>query len=509
MRFDYLLIKRLNLLSILTILLTGCMVGPDFHKPPPPPVHKYTNAPLPHKTTSIPDEGHKGKSQYFLMGRDVPAEWWHLFKSPQLDYLIRKGIANNPNLEAAIAALRQSQELLQYQISSTMFPLITGQFSPERQRFSSAGFGNQFPPVVFNLFNASVNVTYTLDIFGGLRRQIESARAQVDYQRFQVEAAYLTLTSNIVTTAMTIASLRGQIAATEDLIHFQDNVLTIVNKQYKLGGASALDVDTQKSQVESTRATLPPLQQNLAKAEHALAVLTGEFPSEAMIPKFSFNKIDLPGNLPVSIPSNLVQQRPDIRASEALMAVASAKVGVATANLYPQFTINPSYGWTNDVLGTLLQGQNVIWNYGGTVMQTIFDAGALRSQQKAAVDAFQQAWAQYRQTVLVAFQNVADVLRALQHDAETLKAQRAAEIAARDGLKITQQQYYLGGVSYLALLIAQRQYQLTRISRIQVEGQRYVDTAALFAAVGGGWWNRGCCNTYALMHQKGKPYGQW
>lgn len=465
------------------------MVGPDFHSPRPPNPDTYTGRPKPIKTVSISAAGQVGTSQHFISGRDIPGDWWRLFHSPEINNLIVKGLLNNQNLAAAKAALREAQENFYAQFASTMIPNITGQFIANRQRFSDSTFGVNRASL-FNLFNTSVNTSYILDVFGGQRRELESFCAQVNYQRFIMEGTYLTLTSNIVTTAFTIASLRAQIAATYEIIQAQTKVLDITKKQFALGGASLIDVSAQEAQVAQVRATLSPLQQNLAVNMHTLSVLIGEIPNENDIPKFNLNQFHLPTQIPISIPSRLVRQRPDIQASEALLHAASAQVGVATANLYPQFTINAGYGRESLVLSTLTRPGNAIWNVGGNILETLFDAGALRAKRRAAVDAFEQAFAQYRQTVLQGFQNVADSLRAIENDAKALRAQKQAEVAAATSLNLTTQQYWLGGTTYLAILIAQRQYHTARIARIQAQAARYTDTAALFQALGGGWWNR-------------------
>jgi NodT family efflux transporter outer membrane factor (OMF) lipoprotein len=474
---------------ICSISLTSCMVGPNFHTPEPPQTDSYTPAPAPKKTTSIASIHQGGQAQYFVAGKNVPTEWWKLFHSESLNGLIEAGLDNSPNLAAAQAALRQAQETYNEQLGFLMFPAVSGQYSGERQRSVFPYFSSP-SSALYNLYNASVNVTYTLDVFGGSRRQLESLRSQVDYQKFQLEAAYLTLTANIVTTAVTAASLDAQIQATNHLVKIENDQVDIVKKQFRLGGASGADVLAQESQLAQTRATLPPLEQKLAQANHALAVLVGDFPSERQIPRFDLNKLHLPTALPVTLPSMLVRDRPDIRASEALLHVASAQVGVATANLFPQITLNGGYGWQSTLPGggNLFQKKYNTWSFGGTLLQPIFNGGGLIAEKRAAVAAFDEARAQYQEVVLQAFQNVADTLRALQHDAETLKAEKDAETAAYGSLKIAEDQYRLGGVSYVNLLIANRQYQLALIGRIQAQAVRYNDTAALFQALGGGWW---------------------
>ena len=470
-------------------MLSGCMVGPDFHTPKAPAVTSYDARPLPAHTAGLASAGRAGKSQTYLYGRDIPAEWWQLFHSPAIDQLVRTGMANSPTLAAAQAALRQAQETLNAQIGNLLFPAFNLGLSGERQRFAGSSFGGDIPSSIFNLFNTTVNVTYTLDIFGGSRRQIEAYRAQVDYQQFQVLATYLTLTSNIVTTAFTVASYESQIKATKDLLRSEVGQLSILKKQYRLGGIASTNVLTQQTLVDQTRATLPQLQKSLSLSQHALAVLIGHFPNTPM-PSINLDKLVLPKNIPVSLPSKFVEQRPDIRASQATLHAASAQIGVATANLLPQLTISGNDGWTSSVLSTLFQPGNKVWAYGGQLAQPIFHGGALIAQRRAAIAAYDQALAQYQQTLLLAFKNTADALRAIETDARAFRDAKSAERAAHENLVITSNQYKDGGVAYLNLLTAQQQYQQTKLASIQAQAQRYADTAALYQALGGGWWNR-------------------
>ncbi len=333
-------------------------------------------------------------------------------------------------------------------------------------------------------------MAYTLDAFGGIRRQIEAAGAQVDYQQFELEAAWLTLSSNIVTTSITLASLRAQIAATRQLIQAQEKTLALVRGQFKLGGASESDVLAQVNLLAQTRAQLPVLEQNLSVQRHALSVLIGELPNEEGLSAFNLDSLRLPKDLPLSCPSFLVKQRPDVQAAEALLHAASAQIGVQTANLFPQVAITGFEGQQSKLLNKLFLPDNMIWSMATNVSQPLFNGGTLLAQRRAAIAAFEQAYAQYKQTVLQAFQNVADALRAIEHDAITLSDLKAAEKSALESLRLTRKQYQLGGVALLNLLNAERTWQQARISRIQAEASRYTDTAALFQALGGGWWNR-------------------
>lgn len=476
---------------LLALLLPACMVGPNFRSPPPPQVKGYEEKPhLPAKTVKTSGPG--GQAQVFLKDKDVPLLWWELFKSPAISKLIRRGLACSPTMAAANAALREAQENLNVEIGNLLLPAVNAIGTAQRQRFSTLTIGQGSEGFTFNLFNASVSASYTLDVFGGSRRQIESVAAQVDYQQFKVIATYLTLTSNIVTTAIAVANYQAQIEVTNELIHEQQGLYNILNKQFYLGGVSKASVLTQLTLLEQTRATLPPLEKNLSMSKHALTALVGTFPDEEL-PKLELDKLKLPIEIPVSLPSNLVRQRPDVRAAEATMHAACAQIGVATANLLPQITLSGSYGYINTALKNLFIPQNVVWNILATVAQPVFHGGALLAQRRANIAAFQQAEALYRQTVLQAFQNVADVLRALETDARALKSQVIAEDAAQRALKVTMDQYRLGGASYIDLLNTQQQYQSVRIDRIKAQAMRYADTAALFQALGGGWWQKPRC----------------
>jgi NodT family efflux transporter outer membrane factor (OMF) lipoprotein len=477
----------ITVLIALSIPLSGCMVGPDYHTPAPPATQTYTPAPLPDQTASAP--GASGVPQQFAAGQDIPAQWWTLFHCDPLDALIREALANSPNVAAAQAALRQAAENYRAGVGSAFYPSVDAKLNATREKFNGDTFGEPGLTEELNLYNASVNVSYNLDVFGGARRQVESLRSQVDYQGFQLQAAYLALSANIVTAAVKEASLREQIEATERIAADEDSQLGVLRKQFELGGVSRTAVLAQETLLAQTRATLPPLRQSLDQTRHQLAVLAGKPPSDTGVPEFRLSMFTLPQTLPVSLPSSLVRQRPDILAADATLHQASAQVGVATANMYPQFTLSASYGPQALTPAGLLKYADMIWSIGAGVTQPIFHGGQLSAQKRAAEAAFDQANAQYRQTVLLAFQNVADALRALDHDATGLLAQTQAWHAASDSLDLTRGQFRVGGVSYLALLDAQRQYQQTVVNLAQAQAARYADTAALFQALGGGWWN--------------------
>ncbi|MBI3812732.1 MAG: efflux transporter outer membrane subunit [Nitrospirae bacterium] len=471
------------------LVLAGCAVGPNFHRPEAPTTTGYTETARPRETAAA--QGTGGAAQHFVSGQEIPGQWWTLFHSPELDQLIRRALADSPTLAAAQATLREAQEILHARTGGALVPNVDGTLSARRQQTTGAAFGQPGAQRnLFNLFDASVGVSYALDIFGGARRGLEALRSQVDYQRFQLEGAYLTLTSNIVTTAVKESSLRVQIRAMQEMIAAQEKQLGVVERQFELGGVSRPDVLAQRMQLAQTRAGLPPLELALAQTRHRLAVLAGRLPGETVLPEFSLDGIELPQELPVSLPSVLVRQRPDVLASESMLHQASAEIGVATANLFPQITLTGSYGSQSAKVGDLFSSGAGVWSLGAGFLQPLLHGGELTAKRRAAIDAYDQAAAQYRETVLLAFQNVADVLRALDSDAAVLKAQAEAEATARDAVELTQKQFQLGAVSSLVLLNAERQHQQSRINRAQAQAARYADTAALFQALGGGWWNR-------------------
>jgi NodT family efflux transporter outer membrane factor (OMF) lipoprotein len=480
--------SKIFVFTFTTACLAGCVaVGPDFQTPKAPLTSRYTEKALPPKTSDTKNVT-AGNAQQFQAGHNIPAQWWTLFRSPALNALIVQGLNNNPSLESAQAAIRRAQENLNEAVGTALFPSVDASLAANRQRASNSALGAE-GNTIFNLYNASVNVSYNLDFFGGAHRYREGLLAQINYQQFEREGTLLTLSANIVTTAVSEASTRAQISATAELIRSQETQLTVVQKQFNLGGVSQADVLKQQTQLAQTRATLPPLQKQLGKLRNSLAVLTGSLPSEAHLPVLRLEDLTLPTQLPISLPSRLVQQRPDVRASEALLHYYSAQVGVAIANRLPKITLTGSYGYSSNQSHELLTPDSILWNLGGQLLQPVFKGGALKAKQNAAIADYDKAVADYKTQVLKAFQEVADALHAIQTDAQALKTQVQAERAASATYLLTQKQYKLGAISYLERLDAERQYQQTRISRIQAQAARYADTAALFQALGGGWWN--------------------
>jgi NodT family efflux transporter outer membrane factor (OMF) lipoprotein len=473
---------------VVSLVLSSCAVGPNFKSPDAPADasnNSYTPTALPTQTTAA--GGAAGVAQNFAFGQDIPAQWWTLFHSEALDQMIRSALQQSPNMAAAQAALRLAKENLKAESGTLLYPNVSGQLGAERQR---AAAGSATGSGVFNLVNASINVSYSVDVFGGARRTLEGFQAAVDYQRFQVEATYLSLTANLVTTAIKEASLRAQLQATLEVLDDQEQQLAVIERQFALGAIPRSTVLTQHTQVAQTRAGIPAIEKSLAQTRHQLSVYAGKLPSESGMAEFRLESLQLPQDLPVTLPSALVRQRPDIRASEALLHEASAQIGVATANQYPQITLSGAYGSAASRMGDLFSHGTTFWSIAAALAQPIFNGGALSAKRRAAVAAYEQAEAQYRGTVLTAFQNVADSLRALDSDASTLKAQVEVEAVASEALSLIKRQYALGAISYLTLLDAERTYQQSRIGLVQAQAARYADTAALFQALGGGWWNR-------------------
>jgi NodT family efflux transporter outer membrane factor (OMF) lipoprotein len=479
-------IKYHAVLLLPGVLLVACTMGPDFQPPEPPATQRYTAAPIANETIASP--GNAGNVQQFISGADIPAQWWTRYQSPAIDELVKRALANSPSLEAARATLRVAQENLRA-AGGVLYPRVDAGASGGRQRFSPAIIGSPLPPFEFDLYNASINVGYNLDFFGVARRGLEAQQAETDYHQFQLQAAYIALTANVVTTAIRVAALRAQLEATKSILEDVEQVLALMERQLAAGGAARADVLSMRAEVAQTRATLPTIEKELARTRHLLAVLVGELPGEAQLPQLSLTSLTLPGELPVSVPSQLVRERPDILAAEAMLHGASARIGIATASLYPQFVLTGSYGTLANNTGDLFSSNAMVWDFSAGLTQPLFRGGQLKAQQRAAKEAYKQAAAQYREVLLHAFRNVADALRALELDAKTLAAQVDRSEAAREALELTRKQYELGGAPYLALINAQRQYQQVQIALVEAQAARFADTAALYLAMGGGWWN--------------------
>ena len=469
-------------------LLDGCTVGPNFKKPAAPDVARYTLAPVV-ATSSIAGVP-AGDSQRFLDGQDIPGEWWTVFRSQPLNDLIARSLKANPDIKAAQAVLVVANENVLAQ-RGAYYPSVTGGFSALRAKSST-----NVSPVTntsalnYSFYTPEVSVSYVPDVFGMNRRTIESLKAQDQQARFTLAATLITLSSNVVGAAIQEASLRAQITATHDLISINTDILNILRTQLERGYVSRLDVAAQESQLAQIVATLPPLEKALAQQRDLLAALSGGYPSNDPPETFELASLTLPANLPLSLPSQLVEQRPDVRQAEENMHSASALVGVAVANRLPNFAITADAGSMAVVLGHLFNPGTGFWDVGASVTQPIFDSGVLLHRERAAQAAYTADAEQYRSTVLTAFENVADTLNALQQDANGLKAAVAAKNADEVTLDLTRKQYASGYVNYLTLLDAEQSYQQAVINQVQAQASRYADTAALFQALGGGWWHR-------------------
>ncbi|MGA3113909.1 MAG: efflux transporter outer membrane subunit [Syntrophobacteraceae bacterium] len=473
----------------LLALVSGCAVGPDFHRPEAPAAAGYTVQPLA-ATASAPNVA-GGEEQRFVKDMDIPQQWWTLFESAPLNALIEKSIKANPTLDAAKAALRQARENVAAQ-KGFYFPTVqtNGAASPRKDATETIAPTLSSGAAYYTLYTAQLTVSYAPDVFGLNRRQVESLAAQAEFQCFQLEAAYLTLSSNVVAAAVQEASLRAQIAATHSIIEIAAKLLDIQRRHLALGYITGLDVAAQEAALAQVQATLPPLEKQLAQTRDLLAALAGRFPNEQMEEKFDLDALHLPRELPLSLPSKLVEQRPDMRAAEAQWHSACAQVGVATANMLPQLSITGALGGSSTQLSNLFVPGNTFWNITAGATHTIFDGFTLLHRKRAAEAGLELAAAQYRSTVLNAFQNVADTLHALESDADALAAAVAAERAARRTLDLTRRQLELGAVNYLAVLSAEQTWQQALINLVQARANRFADSAALLMALGGGWWNR-------------------
>ena len=463
--------------------LAGCAVGPDFHTPAAPADARYTPGPQPVQLDA------KGYPSQTLAAGDVPAQWWTLFRNPQLDETIRIALANSPTLTQAQAKLREAQENLAARSGATRYPQVDASFNATRQQVNLQSVGiTQFPsPGPFTLYNASVQVSYALDLFGGQRRELEGLQAAVDYQRYELEAARLSLAANVATAAIREAGLRAQLADTVAMAEALQRQLGIMRQRLDHGGVARVDVQRQQAELAQTQALIPGLSQQLDATRHQLAVYTGQTPASAQIPEFRLEDMQLPETLPVSLPSELARRRPDIRAAEALLHQASADIGVATANLYPQITLTASGGTQAMRMSDLFNSFNV-WSLAAGVVQPVFHGGELRAQKRAKEAAYEASLGAYRQAVLQGLQNVADTLRALDADASALQARADNAKQTRDTLAIVSEQYRLGGVSQFTLLDAERQARQAALDLAQARATRLADSAALMQALGGGLW---------------------
>ena len=479
---------KLRTAPALALLLSGCTVGPDFVRPSAPHVSRYTETPPSATVAAATVAG--GEPQHFIDGQDIPGEWWQLFESPELSALVERALQANPDLKAAEAALTVAHEDMLAQ-RGAYYPTASASLTAGRSKTSA-----ELSPtpssgaLLFNLFTPDVSVSFVPDVFGLDRRLVESLSAAEQQTRFELTATYLALTANVVVAAIQEAGLREQIGATRELIATEEKGLEVLRQQEAHGYVGRLDVAAEQAQLAQASATLPPLLKALAQQRDLLAALSGALASERLPEQFELSRLKLPQALPLSVPSRLVEQRPDVRQAEENLHIASAQIGVAVASRLPSFTITADIGAVAVALSSLSSSDAGFWNVGSQVAQPIFQGGALLHKERAARAAYRRAREQYRSAVIAAFQNVADTLAALEHDAEALRASASSAAAAKVTLDVARTQQRAGYLGYLQLLSAEQGYETAISAQVQAQTNRFIDTVALFQALGGGWWNR-------------------
>lgn len=466
--------------AICTVLLGGCAVGPDYVRPELDLPAAYLPGNKAPKSNS--------DAQRFLESRSVPAQWWRAFGSADINNLVEMSLAYNPSVGEAIGALEQAKWNVRAQ-EGAFFPQVTGAWASTREKLAApAAAPSSFRGEIFTLHTPQVSVGFLPDVWGKNRRAVEALLSVADAQYYQLEATYLTLATNVVVAVIQEAALADQIAATRDIVKINKRILDILQKEFQAGAAAGLDVASQESQLAQTEALLPPLEKAYQQQRNVIATLTGRYPADTSRKPTSLRAIRLVRDLPVIVPSQLIEQRPDVRSAEAQVQQASAEIGVAVANLLPQFAISGDVGWTAHTIGALFTPQSLVWSITGSVMQPIFDGGTLRAKREAAEAAYLEAASAYRSSVLTALQNVADVLRAIEADQKAVRAAIAYEKASDKALKMVETELKAGQVAIATLLTAQQNYQEARLSVIQARALLLADTAALFQALGGGWW---------------------
>ena len=477
---------RLASFLVSSSLLVGCAVGPNFHHLKAPTIDLQTVRPV---DLSAQASGPAGGAQTLTPGADISADWWSLYQSPALNALIEKALKHNSDLAAAKAALKGAKETYLAQLA-VFLPTVDVGASTSRNKSST-----YLSPVLnasqfyYNLQTAQVNVGYTPDVFGGLRRQTEGVKAAEDLQRFQTQAVYVTLTANVVTAAIQASSLREQVKAQEAVIEDEKRILAILRRKLETGEVAQADYLAQVSALAQAQQGLPPLRKALQQENDRLAYLVGEAPSDKVSEGLTLATLTLPRNLPLSLPSALVNQRPDVRQAEANLHAASAAVGVAIAARLPSFTLSGAAGGSSNLWKDIFNSSNSAWSLGAGITQPIFEGGALYHRQKAAEAGLVQAKEQYRSAVLAALQNVSDTLAALDADAAALDSAALAKKSADETLAIVRRQLAVGQVSGVELLNAEQAERQAELSLVQAQASRFSDTAALFQALGGGWWN--------------------
>ena len=489
-------------MPISALLLSSCAAGPRFQRPAPPADAAYSPGSLPDRTATT--KVHGGEAQHLIAGRDIPFEWWELFESPTLTSLVERAFRANPSLPAAQAALREAQELVDAQ-QGFFYPSLDASYQAERHKVAGNNYSSSQPgiqqnghnlttnginqPLFYTFHTAQLTVGFVPDVLGANRRQVESLRAQADAQRFALEATYITLAANVVAAAIQEASLRAQIAATRKIVDAETRSLGILREQLRLGFAMRIDVAAQEAALAQVASTLPPLEKSLQQTRDLLRSLAGDLPNREL-ETFELDALRLPPELPLTVPAKIIEQRPDVRAAEAQLHAANAAVGVAVAAMLPQFSITGAAGGSADEIPWMFRSGGIFWSAVGNVTQPVFAGGTLLHRERAARAALKQSAAQYQDTVMSAYQNVADTLHATLSDADALAADADAEEAAKVTYELTRRQMQAGYVSYLTLLAAETAYQQALLTRVQAQASRFGDSVALFEALGGGWWNR-------------------
>lgn len=474
---------RAGLAALACPWILGCAAGPAFQRPAVPTATRYTVVPVSAETASatLP----LGETQRVVEGLSIETQWWRAFGSPGLDGLIDEAMKASPTLAAVNAHLRQAQELLAAHAGSTQYPQVDAGLGAQRLQFSPSSQGLSSDTRQFSLYSATIGAHYTPDLGGGNRRALEALAARVNYRRFDLNAARLTLFGNIATAAITRARLAAHLKATTRIARAQDEQVHLAHERVRIGQASPDEVSGLQVQAEQTRAELPALRKQLQQTEHLLAVLAGRAPGEAGVPAFTLADFTLPAELPLVVPSELVRHRPDIQAAEALLHAANADYGVAVAKLYPQVKLSANLGSQALTAAGLFGGGSAVWSLVAQLTQPLFSPG-LAAEKRASLAAFDAAAANYQSVVLDSLRKVADTLRAVEADAQTLAALAVADAAAQASLRLTERQYGLGAVSHVQLLIAQQQVQQIRINVVAAQAQRLLDSVALYTAMGSG-----------------------
>jgi NodT family efflux transporter outer membrane factor (OMF) lipoprotein len=478
-------VRHARATAVLAALLAGgCAVGPDFARPPAPGEAAYTPAPQPE--VMAPANG--DAVQRLNLAHELSSAWWELYRSPALDEVVKRTLADNRDLALARASLAQAQQFVKA-ARGAYYPQIDASGVVQQQAnldTSPAGLESEHGST---LYSVGATASYLLDVFGGVRRSVEQQSALAELQRYELAAAWIALTGNAVTQSVAIASLRAQIEAVEDVVGDDSRSLELVLRKFDAGKVARSDVLTARTQLASDQAQLPALRRQLAAAQHALSVLAGQPPAAWSPPEFSFDDFTLPEELPLTLPSELVRRRPDILAAEADLHASSAAIGVATANMFPSFSLSGTLSVAESA--AVINGPGAAYSLAAQVLQPVFRGGSLRAQRNAAIAAYDASLASYQQTVLTAFQQVADTLRALEHDAELVDAQQRLLSTAEEALALQRVRYDAGKIDLLELLDAQRSYGQARLSFALAHEQRLADTAALYVALGGGWWDAG------------------